>query len=635
MTRETPGKRSAHAAASRTSAYRAPSARTGASRTSSGHTPASRSRTPAFSAAASLKNTRSSYPRGSTQERSSRTPSGTRKSAPARSAAPSRSGSAGYRDSRSPSPAQRRPLPRSQSLYAQHGAARSLPHKTNHGAPGSVRKVPPKKPPVQGRQTVVRRKPKRRIPLYLIAMWVVVLGLLCTIGVVWARGYYTDVVVEGVYVDGIDLAGKTYDQARALLEQERTRKLGLVQIHVTDPDSGQTWDWGAEDIGANIALDAVMEQVMQAGRTGNVFQRYNDVKELKETPLVLSTHIEFDEEKVDPLVASIAEVVNTDPVNAKVSFNTANSEKWTFTEEILGKEVDEALLVNQILEDLEGDCIANVEVVTNSITPAYTVELLQQSTQKRILFQTDVSGSDARKSNVKQALKALNGKIIWPGQELSFNATTGERTAENGYLEAPVIGANKGFEADFGGGVCQVSTTLYNAALMADCTIIKWRSHSFPSTYVAEGLDAVVNWPDKDLVIRNDTKGPMFIQATYYRDKAEVVIYRLPFDDGITQIKLTSTILYEGETPEANMIVDTTGEHVTYDDEIYKEVLSRPYLEVRNTQQFYRGTELVREEEIHVVKFQEIPGTYYVGATPASQRDSSGGGGETETESND
>lgn len=464
------------------------------------------------------------------------------------------------------------------------------------------------------------KKKTRRKTSTLGVMWILVLCMVLVVGGVWAGGYYTSVVVDGVYADGIHLGGMTYDEAEARLAEECQKKLSQVRIEITDPEGGRTWNWDFEDIGAYISLEDLMAQVRAVGRQGSVFQRAAEVRALEETPVAFYTEIQYDETRLDGLVEAIKAEVNTKPTNAKVSFYPEEDRMWVITDEIPGKELNVELLIQQVMQDLVGDYDASVAIITDDVMPHYTAELLRRSTEKTVRFQTEVTGSSNRKDNIRQALKALNGKIIWPGQELSFNAATGERTAENGYKEAPTIGTNKGFEDNLGGGVCQVSTTLYNAALMADCTIVKWRSHSFPSTYVDKGLDAVVDWPHKDLVIRNDTEGPMFIRASYYRDKAEIIIYRLPFPDGITNIKLTSTVLLEGETPIPEERVDVEGKHVIYDDETYKEVLPRPYLEVRNTQQFFAGSELVEEKEIHVVKFQEIKGLTYIGATPASQR---------------
>lgn len=128
-------------------------------------------------------------------------------------------------------------------------------------------------------------------------------------------------------------------------------------------------------------------------------------------------------------------------------------------------------------------------------------------------YTTWFHGSAARYQNIATAIRSVNNTLLWPEQVFSFNQTTGPRTPERGYLPAPII-INGGLDVGFGGGVCQVSSTLYNAALAADLAIVERHGHTKPVHYVPEGRDATVDYGGLDLKFQNNRTGPVIIRAS-------------------------------------------------------------------------------------------------------------------------
>lgn len=119
-------------------------------------------------------------------------------------------------------------------------------------------------------------------------------------------------------------------------------------------------------------------------------------------------------------------------------------------------------------------------------------------------FTTTLIGSlPERTHNLRLAARALDGAVLRPGEELSFNQRVGPRTAERGYGAAPVI-LRETRQVQVGGGVCQVATTLFDAALLAGLGVVERHRHSSPVDYVAPGEDATIAWGAKDLRLRND-----------------------------------------------------------------------------------------------------------------------------------
>lgn len=137
----------------------------------------------------------------------------------------------------------------------------------------------------------------------------------------------------------------------------------------------------------------------------------------------------------------------------------------------------------------------------------------QELTVRAQFFTSYPSSSEERKNNIKLAAKSLNNTLVDVGGEFSFNQTVGERTIARGYKSAKIIVGGE-FVDGVGGGVCQVSTTLYNAALIAGLEITEYHPHSLSVSYVAPSFDAMVNSGSADLKFINNTDNPIIILVT-------------------------------------------------------------------------------------------------------------------------
>jgi len=143
--------------------------------------------------------------------------------------------------------------------------------------------------------------------------------------------------------------------------------------------------------------------------------------------------------------------------------------------------------------------------------PRYPSEALNEITDVISEFTTSFKTSQANRSdNIALAASKLNGKILMPGEKLSFNEAVGKRLRSEGFKLAPVYVEGR-HEQGLGGGICQVCTTLYNSVLFANLEILKRQNHSMPVPYVPIGRDATVNWGSIDLVFRNSYKTPIAI----------------------------------------------------------------------------------------------------------------------------
>ena len=169
--------------------------------------------------------------------------------------------------------------------------------------------------------------------------------------------------------------------------------------------------------------------------------------------------------------------------------------------------------------DLEqaAEAVARADYGETVRIPMRTIEpdILDESKLYRDVLgegRTPYSGNGNRTTNLQLACQALDGVIVYPGKTFSFNDTLGKRTADKGYLAAP--GYESGELVDVvGGGICQVSSTLYYAALLSDMEILSRTPHSYPSSYIEKGFDATVSWGSPDFTFRNNGTLPVRLEA--------------------------------------------------------------------------------------------------------------------------
>lgn len=151
-----------------------------------------------------------------------------------------------------------------------------------------------------------------------------------------------------------------------------------------------------------------------------------------------------------------------------------------------------------------------------------------------------ITGDAARVNNVRLSAAACDGVVLLPGQQMSYNQTTGQRTEAKGYREATGY-TSKGQEMMVGGGVCQPSSTLYLACLHANMEIVSRKNHMYTVSYMPEGIDATVSWPGLDYVFANNTKYPVKISMTIENKVLTARIYGTKTDD--TYVKMESVRL--------------------------------------------------------------------------------------------
>ena len=219
------------------------------------------------------------------------------------------------------------------------------------------------------------------------------------------------------------------------------------------------------------------------------------------------------------------------PTDAKVTFS---KEGFLYEEGFFGREVDEEKFFSDVLLSLDTGSVVRIDFTP--VSPKITEEKLREITTKISACSTDYkSSAEGRKKNVKLACERIDGTTVYPGETFSFNTIVGPRTEENGFSYAKII-VDGEFVDGIGGGVCQVSTTLFDAWLSAGLTVVKSAAHSLPVSYVPPSLDAMVS-SSSDLLLRNDGEYPVYLRAKADGSTIKIETYGAP---GKYRVKLRS-----------------------------------------------------------------------------------------------
>lgn len=255
-------------------------------------------------------------------------------------------------------------------------------------------------------------------------------------------------------------------------------------------------------------------------------------------------------------VQKIAKNIEKEPKNAEIKVLN-NQCLYSIVSEENGVKLNKNILYSMILYNKLNKIEENVSIYTSVVNPDLTESKIKDIFVKRGEFETNFkSSSEDRKTNIKKAIQSIDGKVLLPGEVFSFNECTGERGEKEGYKRANIIN-NGQFVESYGGGVCQVSTTLYNACLRAGLEIVEVNPHSLAVSYVNPGFDAMVNMGVSDLKIKNNTNNNILITGSSLNDICRFVIYgeRYPYKivtRSVIKEEIEPATIYESDLSKFN-----------------------------------------------------------------------------------
>ena len=443
---------------------------------------------------------------------------------------------------------------------------------------------------------------RRRLPLAgIIAAVLAALLLGAALGLcLYASGY--DNIFPGVSVSGIDLGGMDRETAQGVLSAKMNDLTDPYTITIT-ADGKELGTYAPSQLGGYTDAQELTEQAWAVGRSGSaggfVGGGLTMVQGLLGAEIDLAPAILYDQEQLEAAVAEIAAGFDLAPLDgswelsreglfatkhqdgraldrealaAAITASTGGEIEATWSslpaqpldlEAMAGELSAEAtparydVETGQVVDgtvgvtlDLEAAqftldaalCGETVQLPAEIVYPAVTAEELQEVLFRDLLSvcSTKVSGTSTRKNNVKLSGEAVNGTVLNDGDIFDYNQVVGKRTTENGYGPAPSY-INGETVDSIGGGICQTSSTIYLATLLANLEIVERYAHRYAPSYITLGMDATVSWGGPEFRFKNNTGYPIRIDVSYENSEITVSIYGTKTDD-IT-VKMTRDII--------------------------------------------------------------------------------------------
>lgn len=341
-------------------------------------------------------------------------------------------------------------------------------------------------------------------------------------------------VYPGVSVMGTDLSGMTKEEAKKLLDTEVSSELNEYTLSVNAKD--QVFPLTLAELEIVVDSATLADEAVKLGKDLSDQEKLSRIYRPQEEELGIS--FGHNEEKITEFIKKVTDAVNQNAKNATI---TRSGGSFTIGKHAEGRVVDEKKLMKDLkdaINELNPDAVVLADILVSQ--PEITTEALANIDSQLSSYTTNYSSSAAgRKYNVGFAASKVNGAVIMPGETFSYNEEVGPVTAAAGFQNAGVYIGNK-VEEGIGGGLCQVSSTLYQAALHSNLQIAQRRNHSMAVSYLKPGMDAVVYGPYLDLKFTNTYNNPIYISAYGDNSNLTIAVYGHKADMGGYTYKIFS-----------------------------------------------------------------------------------------------
>lgn len=332
----------------------------------------------------------------------------------------------------------------------------------------------------------------------------------------YASGYVNQEefrVIEGVTFEDQPLSGlnkeEIENEIKEHVEEASRYKMSLTLAE----DENKTVVYDLEELKPEPVNTHFVDDLVRYGNNGNFFQKYNQRKKIAEEGLSVNLRLSVSEENVSRIVEKAAEELNIEPKDG--SLKRENGE-FVIEAGVIGHELDKDAAVQNILsfinEDWEDNSDIRLRLSSKVSVPRGTFEELSKVKDLIGTATTSYSGGGNRGMNLVNGASKINGSLIYPGEVFSVYESVHPFNSANGYYLAGAY-ENGTVIQSYGGGICQVSSTLYNAALAAEMSIVERSPHSMIVTYLEPSKDAAIAGTYKDLKFKNSSEYPIYIEG--------------------------------------------------------------------------------------------------------------------------
>lgn len=317
-------------------------------------------------------------------------------------------------------------------------------------------------------------------------------------------------IVDGVYIGNVNVSGLTESQAQSAVDEYVA---GLMNTTFTLKGETGSIEMTAEDMGVAADSDAAVQEALGVGHAGSLVNRYKALQDLKKEKLVLDMNLSVDKQST---AQKLYENSGSLAVGAVDNSLVRENGAFRFVPGQEGEEIDivnSVYAINDFLAQGWDGSSNEIDLVTKVVEPRGSEEELAQVQDLLGAYSTNFASSSAgRAKNVTTGCSKVNGTILYPGDEFELCSTVSPFTQENGYELAGAYQNGTTVES-FGGGICQVATTLYNAVIRAELDITMRFNHSMQVHYVQPSMDAAIAGNYKDLRFKNNTEYPVYIEG--------------------------------------------------------------------------------------------------------------------------
>jgi vancomycin resistance protein YoaR len=373
---------------------------------------------------------------------------------------------------------------------------------------------------------------------------------------------YSDTVYPGVIINGVNFGGKTKQDVKNYFDKRNDDVKNTTFIFKSDEQIATV---SAKTINFGYDSNLLADQAFSIGRSNNFISDVSLLAQAYINGVSLSSSYTFSEDKLIETLSPLTTNIDKKPIDALFTFE--NGRVTAFKPSENGQEVD----IEKLIANLRSKSVSVLSTGTSqAITFNVPVKILEPkvSTDKAnnlgireligsgtSLFQHSIPG---RIFNVELAASRINGILVPPGQTFSFNNALGDVSAFTGYKQAYVIKEGRTVLGD-GGGVCQVSTTLFRAILDAGLPVLERTAHAYRVSYYEEdsppGIDATVYGPSPDLKFKNDTNNYILIQTTVDPSILRLTFYLYGTKDG-REVTITKPVILSQTPPPPTVYQD-------------------------------------------------------------------------------
>ena len=441
-----------------------------------------------------------------------------------------------------------------------------------------------------------------------------------------------DTIQPGVYIKGVNVSGLTKQEAIYKVENYLKE---VMSDHIILDYKENEYYVGVEQIEATFNVESAVEYAYKIGRSKNVFKDIKDIIKIYFFNITIDPILNYNEKELEKYIDNIQanlpdqleqssyyiennnlyitsgkigagiykdnlktqileglqkinyndkkiniptyeqypDKINLEKIHSEVYKESKNAyytkDPYAVYTHVIGVDFD----IEQVQQIIDLEVKDEYKVALKITNPEITINDIGLDAFPNLLaeFSTKYNaGAKNRTTNLKLASDKINGTVIMPGEVFSYNKVVGKRTIEAGYKEATIY-ENGQVTSGLGGGICQISTTLYNAAVEANLDITSRRNHMFTTSYVPAGMDATVAWGSTDFKFKNIREYPIKIESTVNGGIAKVRIYGLKTDNEYNITIETSTV----KSTSKNLIVDSFKVYRQNGQVIKKEKISR------------------------------------------------------------